>query len=106
FTSGQLPMFPAGAGDGTNLIRNLQGGMSWFLQPYIKNQGIFTCPSDDKQNYWGRSSDWGWNAAPWANNPTSYMFRHCFDCAGTCADMRQGTKDALPSHPADEVVVF
>src|SRR5207302_4830910 len=61
---------------------------------------------DDKQNYWGRSSNWGWNAAPWWGHPSSYMFRHTFDCAGACGDMKNGTKDALPTNPADEIVCF
>jgi prepilin-type N-terminal cleavage/methylation domain-containing protein/prepilin-type processing-associated H-X9-DG protein len=106
FTSGMLPLFPAKAGDGTNLVRMVQGGFPYFLQPYVKNEGIFTCPSDDKQNYWGRSSDWGWNAAPWAGHPTSYMFRHTFDCAGACGNMLNGTKDSQPSHPSDEMITF
>jgi len=72
--------------DGTNIVRMMNGGLQWFLDPYVKNNGIFRCPSDTGENYWGRSST-GW---PWANcaffgRPTSYHFRHVFQCAGGAA---------------------
>src|SRR3982750_4546531 len=46
FASGMLAPNGATAPDGNNLIRMLSGGLSWFCQPYIKNEGIFRCPSD------------------------------------------------------------
>jgi prepilin-type N-terminal cleavage/methylation domain-containing protein/prepilin-type processing-associated H-X9-DG protein len=108
FTSGMLPTQRATAPDGTNLIRNLAGGTSYFLQPYIKNTGIFLCPSDDKDNYWGRSSTgWPWSKEPWAQQPTSYMFRHVFDCgANGATNMQKGTQDAMIGKSGSLIVMF
>jgi prepilin-type N-terminal cleavage/methylation domain-containing protein/prepilin-type processing-associated H-X9-DG protein len=106
--SGMLPTQPATGPDGTNLIRMLSGGMSYFLQPYTKNEQIFRCPSDAGDNYWGRSSTgWPWSNEFWARRPSSYMFRHVFDCAGNGAsNMRTGTNDAQVGRPADLMVIF
>jgi prepilin-type N-terminal cleavage/methylation domain-containing protein len=69
--------------DGTNLVRMIGGGLSWFTQPYIKNEQIFRCPSDTGENFWGRSSTgWAWNSAQWWGKPSSYLYRHIFDCGG------------------------
>lgn len=124
FASGNLPSDVPGSNalpdrrpDGQNLVRMMGGGLSWFLQPYIKNQQIFKCPSDVGDNYWGRNST-GWpysNAAFWGR-PSSYMFRHVFDCGGGEEHNRinampaptywQGTNDAQLGFPAQQVVIF
>jgi len=106
--SGMLPTNPATGPDGTNLIRMLMGGTSYFLQPYIKNRGVFICPSDDLDNYWGRNNTgWGWSNEPWAREPSSYMFRHVFDCAGDGgSNMRKGTPDAKVGRPASLITMF
>lgn len=104
--SGMLPENPATAADGTNIIRMLSGGSSYFLQPYIKNQQIFVCPSDVGENYWGRSSTgWPWSTTSWFGRPTSYHFRHCFD-AGLNGDVRLGTSDAQVINPANSIVFY
>jgi prepilin-type N-terminal cleavage/methylation domain-containing protein/prepilin-type processing-associated H-X9-DG protein len=100
--------------NGQDLIRMLMGGTSYMLNPYIKNEGIFVCPSDDRQNYWGRSSNWGWSTCSWAQHPSSYMFRHCFEVGGgagwgpanSAAALWIGTKDAAIGKPASLVEVF
>jgi prepilin-type N-terminal cleavage/methylation domain-containing protein/prepilin-type processing-associated H-X9-DG protein len=100
--------------DGQDLIRMLMGGTSYMLNPYIKNEQIFVCPSDDRQNYWGRSSTgWPWYPCTWAQKPSSYMFRHCFEVGGGAGwapahDNQNwiGTKDAAIGKPADLVVIF
>jgi prepilin-type N-terminal cleavage/methylation domain-containing protein/prepilin-type processing-associated H-X9-DG protein len=125
FASGNLPAqgdpaWNTRVPDGSNIVRMMGGGLSWFTQPYIKNQQIFTCPSDTGENYWGRSSTgWSWNAAPWWGKPTSYHFRHIFDCGGPDEHNRifanpgpvpptfwKGTPDAMVGHPAQEIVLF
>jgi prepilin-type N-terminal cleavage/methylation domain-containing protein/prepilin-type processing-associated H-X9-DG protein len=110
FTSGMLPEFPYAAPDGQNLVRMVGGGLSFFTQPYIKNQGIFVCPSDDKQNYWGRSSTgWPWSSATWWNRPTSYMFRHVFDCGASSpagSDVLHGVNEAAIGRPASQIIIF
>jgi prepilin-type N-terminal cleavage/methylation domain-containing protein len=106
FASGML--FPNGATapDGNNLIRMLSGGLSWFTQPYIKNEGIFKCPSDDGQNYWNRNTQFA-TQQPWGGKPTSYMYRHVFDCAADGAsNMKKGTPDSMIGNPADTIEVF
>jgi len=103
--------------DGTNIVRMMGGGLSWFCQPYIKNEQIFKCPSDTGENYWGRSSTgWAWNAAPWWGKPSSYQFRHIFDCGGPDEHNRifasptptywQGTPDSMSGKPAQQIVLF
>jgi len=108
FTSGMLPEFPYTAPDGQNLVRMVGGGLQYFLQPYIKNQGIFLCPSDDRQNYWGRSSTgWPWSSATWWNRPTTYMFRHVFDCgASGGANAVQPVTDSMIGNGASQIVIF
>jgi prepilin-type N-terminal cleavage/methylation domain-containing protein len=124
FSSGALPIAndPTGIAhnrkaDGTNLVRMIGGGLSWFTQPYIKNQQIFRCPSDIGENYWGRNSTgWDWNNAEWWGRPSSYMFRHIFDCGGADEHNRimaasppiywAGTSDAQVGFPAQAIVIF
>jgi prepilin-type N-terminal cleavage/methylation domain-containing protein len=128
FASGSLPA----AGDpdwfrrnidGTNLVRMIGGGLSWFAQPYIKNQQIFRCPSDTGENYWGRNSTgWAWNSAEWWGRPSSYLYRHIFDCGGpdehnriaaaapssTAANPIQwaGVPEAMLGYPAQQIQVL
>jgi prepilin-type N-terminal cleavage/methylation domain-containing protein/prepilin-type processing-associated H-X9-DG protein len=108
--SGMLP--PPGAGanaDGQNIIRMLGGGTSYFLQPYIKNQQIFRCPSDTGINYWGRNNtNWPYSTAVYWGRPSSYHFRHNMDAAlnganGSCAI---GLADAALQAPASSIVFF
>ena len=104
--SGMLPDDPALAADGTNIVRMIGGGTHWFLNPYIKNSQVFLCPSDDRQNYWGRSSTgWPWSSARFWNVPSSYHFRHLLD-AGTNGNVRLGTKDSQIQFQADTIVFF
>jgi prepilin-type N-terminal cleavage/methylation domain-containing protein/prepilin-type processing-associated H-X9-DG protein len=123
FASGSLP--PEGddawaAGrrpDGQNLVRLMGGGLNWFTRPYVKNDQLFRCPSDTGENYWGRNSTgWPWNNAVWWGRPTSYMYRHIFDCGGPDEHNRifaspaptywQGTPDAMLGLPAQQIQVF
>jgi prepilin-type N-terminal cleavage/methylation domain-containing protein len=108
FASGMLPTMPATAPDGQNIVRMMGGGTSYFLQPYIKNQQIFICPSDDGANYWGRSSTgWPWSKETWWGHPTSYMFRHVFDCAADGgSNMKKGTRDSQVGNPASVTIMF
>jgi prepilin-type N-terminal cleavage/methylation domain-containing protein len=108
FASGQLPTMPATAADGTNIVRMVGGGTSYFMQPYIKNQQIFICPSDDRQNYWGRSSTgWGWSTQSWWGRPSSYHFRHILDAGGNANQViNAGTPDAGIGFPAGVIVFF
>ena len=106
--------------DGTNIVRMMGGGLSHFAQPYIKNEQIFKCPSDTGENFWGRNSTgWSWNAAPWWGKPTSYHFRHIFDCGGPDEHNRifanpgptpptfwQGTPDSMVNKPAQQIMLF
>jgi len=106
FASGMLSPNGATAPDGNNLIRMLSGGLSWFTQPYIKNEGIFKCPSDDGANYWNRNTQFA-TQQPWGGKPTSYMYRHVFDCAADGgSNMKKGTPDSIIGQPADIVEVF
>ncbi len=106
FASGQLPQFPATAADGQNIVRMLGGGSSYFMQPYIKNQQVFICPSDAGDNYWGRSSvGWPWQSATWWGRPSSYHFRHCFDNAQG-AGINVGTAESSIEFPASSIVFF
>jgi len=121
FASGQLPDHnpngalcdPPGAGargpDGTNIVRMMGGGLSFFCQPYIKNEQIFTCPSDAGENYWGRNSTgWGWSTCSWWGKPTAYHYRHVFDCGGifNVADVHAGSAEPHLGAPANQVVMF
>ncbi len=122
FASGNLPSEgdPNWANrrpDGQNIVRMMGGGLSHFTQPYIKSEGIFKCPSDTGENYWGRNSTgWPWNAAKWWGKPTSYHFRHIFDCGGPDEHNRifaspqptfwQGTPDAMSGSPASQIMIF
>jgi len=99
--------------DGQDLIRMLMGGTSHQLNPYVKNEGVFVCPSDDRQNYWGRSSTgWPWYPCTWAQKPSSYMYRHCIEIGsggwGPAHDNEQwnGCKDASIGKPSEIVVMF
>jgi prepilin-type N-terminal cleavage/methylation domain-containing protein/prepilin-type processing-associated H-X9-DG protein len=99
--------------DGQDLIRNLMGGTSYALNPYVKNEQLFVCPSDDRQNYWGRSSGWGWAGCDWAKKPSSYMYRHCFEMGGGAGwgpahdnENWLGTKDSQIGRPAELIVMF
>ena len=123
FASGSLPVendpgyLTGRRPDGTNIVRMIGGGLSWFTQPYIKNEQIFKCPSDTGQNFWGRNSTgWPWSKAVWWGKPTSYQFRHIFDAGGPDEHNRifaapapiqwAGTPDAMIGHPAQAVVIF
>jgi prepilin-type N-terminal cleavage/methylation domain-containing protein len=126
FSSGALPIAndPVGIAhnrraDGQNLIRMIGGGLSWFTQPYIKNHQIFRCPSDTGENYWGRSTTtWPYSQAEFWGRPSSYMFRHIFDCGGAGEHNRimdpatqppiywAGTADAQVGYPAQAIVLF
>jgi len=106
FASGQLPSHRSTAGDGSNIQRLISGGTIWFLNPYTKNEGIFRCPSDVGDNYWGRSNNFAWVNDVWGKHITSYHFRHVFDCNGACGDMTQGVKDSIVGRPASIIVMF
>jgi prepilin-type N-terminal cleavage/methylation domain-containing protein len=69
--------------DGQNIVRTLGGGTAAVLQPYTRNVGIFRCPSDTGENYWGRNNTtWPWSTCYWWGTRTSYHFRHAFDVGG------------------------
>lgn len=122
FASGSLPpstdpQWASRRPDGTNLVRMMGGGFSWFLQPYIKNEQLFRCPSDVGENYWGRSSTgWPWSNASWWGKPSSYMYRHVFDCGGAAEHDRifaaaepvtwAGTSEAQIGIPAEQIQVL
>ena len=105
--SGFLPQNPATAPDGQNIVRMLGGGTQWFLQPYIKNTGIFRCPSDAGENYWGRNTtSWPYSSAIFWGRPTSYHFRHLFDSAGCNHNVRIGVHEAEMGFPAEQITFF
>jgi prepilin-type N-terminal cleavage/methylation domain-containing protein len=114
YSSAFLPRIPPDTNpvcpDGQNIIRMIAGGSSYFSQPYLKNRQVFLCPSDEGANYWGRTSDWGWNAAPYWGTPTSYHFRHIFDVGGperhACSPVMGGAVDAQLGQPARQIVFF
>jgi len=109
FASGQLPQFPSTTPDGSNLVRMMQGGLWYFLGPQVKSEAVLICPSDDRADYWGRfdQSGWAFSSASWTKHPTSYMFRHVFDCAGNGASpMNVGTNESLVGRPADLTWLF
>jgi len=119
FSSAFLPRVPPDRAeicpDGTNIVRMMAGGTSWFLQPYIKNTQVFRCPSDAGDNYWGRSSNWGWSSAPYWGVPSSYHFRHIFDVGGPqrhgctawgTGPIMGGTVDSQLGQPAQQIVFF
>jgi len=100
--------------DGTNIVRMMNGGLQFFLEPYIKSNGIFKCPSDTGENYWGRSSTgWPWSNCTWFGKPTSYHFRHVFQCAGGAnhnstwsTGQWPGTNLAMLGAPADQIMLY
>lgn len=100
--------------DGTNIVRFMGGGFQYFLEPYVKNNGIFKCPSDTGENYWGRSSTgWPWSNCSWWGKPTSYHFRHIFQCAGPAnhdstfsTGQWPGTPLSMLGRPAEQVMTF
>jgi prepilin-type N-terminal cleavage/methylation domain-containing protein/prepilin-type processing-associated H-X9-DG protein len=102
FSSGDLD--PTSIPDGQNLIRMVQGGLPYLLQPYIKNTQIFRCPSDTGADYWARNQRW-WPAAYWSGVTSSYMFRHVFDINGCNSNTQQGTSDAALGFPAEQVTI-
>jgi len=118
FSSGNLPLDGDGAAssracDGQNLVRMMGGGLSWFTQPYIKNQGIFKCPSDTGENLWGRNTTgWPYSTAVFWGRPTSYMWRHVWDCGGSAGVNSpppvgfSATADAAVGKPADTIWIF
>jgi prepilin-type N-terminal cleavage/methylation domain-containing protein/prepilin-type processing-associated H-X9-DG protein len=113
FSAAFLPRVPPDTGnvpaDGTNIVRMMAGGTAWFLNPYTKNNQIFRCPSDAGDNYWGRNSNWGWSQAPYWGVPSSYHFRHVFDCGGAAragATPMGGAADAELGQPASQVVIY
>lgn len=66
--------------DGQEIVRMMGGGTEYMLRPYIKNSQIFKCPSDNGENYWGRSSTgWPWSNCDWFKTPSSYHFRHVME---------------------------
>jgi prepilin-type N-terminal cleavage/methylation domain-containing protein/prepilin-type processing-associated H-X9-DG protein len=102
--------------DGQNIIRMLGGGSAYFLQPYIKNDQVFRCPSDPGDNYWGRSTTtWPYSRAVFWGRPSSYHFRHIFDVGGpqrhachppgTDTGMG-GTVDSQLGKPAEQIVFY
>jgi prepilin-type N-terminal cleavage/methylation domain-containing protein/prepilin-type processing-associated H-X9-DG protein len=100
--------------DGQDLVRMLQGGTENQLNPYVKNKGLFKCPSDAGDNFWGRNNtNWPWSTCDWAKSPSSYMYRHCFEMGGGVGwapahDNQNwlGTKDSAISKPASLVQLF
>jgi len=116
FASGMLPHVTANgaplnygdAPDGQNIIRMLGGGTIYFLTPYTKNQQMFKCPSDVGDNYWGRSTtSWPYSTAVFWGHPTSYHYRHIFDCANDGgSNMKKGAADALVGYPATVIIMF
>src|SRR5215212_3544078 len=94
--------------DGANLQRMLGGGLSFFLKPYLRNEGILRCPSDAGDNYWGRSTKtFQWSKAPYWGTPTTYMFRHVFD-AGGCegGQIQRATPMAALGQPSQQIFLF
>jgi len=78
--------------DGQDIVRMMGGGLPYLERPYVKNDQVYVCPSDDRQNYWGRSSTgWPWSSCQWFNVPTSYHFRHTMDVGG--GNQWQGAHD-------------
>jgi len=104
-TSGALD--PTSVADGNNLIRFLQGGLNYLLQPYVKNDQLFHCPSDTGANLWNRNGRTAaWSSFPWGNAPpsktSSYMFRHVLDCNGCSGNPQSGgLADAAGGYPAE-----
>jgi prepilin-type N-terminal cleavage/methylation domain-containing protein len=113
FASGVLPSGgtngPISGPDGLNIIRMIGGGLSYFMQPYIKNTGIFRCPSDTGDNLWGRNTTgWPFSRAVFWGAPTSYHFRHAFDCNldGGPTSTRVGMPSVKLQFPAQTIVFF
>lgn len=97
---------PTSAADGANLIRLLQGGLPYLLNPYTKNNQVFRCPSDTGGNAWSRNSR-SWPSFAWNANgyTSSYMFRHVFDINGCAGDTKAGVADASIGFPAESVTI-
>ncbi len=113
FASGMLPQGgtngPVSAPDGQNIIRMLGGGLPYFMEPYTKNRGIFRCPSDAGENYWGRNNTtWSYSNAVFWRNPTTYHFRHALDCGlnGGAGSTRIGVVDAQLQFPSGTITMF
>ena len=68
--------------------RQLQGWPN-LMQPYVKNQQLFWCPSDDNES-----------TNPEAN--VSYFWRHCVDVHGVVAG---GPKDSTFCRPAEQIIL-
>ncbi len=68
--------------------RQLLGWPS-LMTPYVKNQQIFWCPSDENES-----------TAPTAT--VSYFWRHCIDAHGIT---RGGPKDATFCRPSEQIIV-
>ncbi len=100
--------------DGQDIVRMMGGGIVPPLHPYIKNTGVFRCPSDAGENYWGRSSaGWPWSGCSWWSVPTSYHYRHVFDIGGGAnwgpahdQEIWPGTKLAQIGKPASQIVFY
>lgn len=94
--------------DGQNIVRHVGGGTSYFLQPYIKNEQVFRCPSDTGDNYWGRSTTtWPFSTREWWGRPTSYQYRHCFDGAFDGASRpNRGVTDSQVNFPSNTIIMF
>ncbi|HZO88200.1 MAG TPA: DUF1559 domain-containing protein [Chthonomonadaceae bacterium] len=101
--------------DGQDIVRMMGGGTAYLLNPYIKNRQIFRCPSDTGENYWGRSSTgWPWSNCEWFNTPSSYHFRHVFECGGNpgwttahnTGEVWPGTHEAALGQPASQIVFY
>ena len=100
--------------DGTDLIRMIGGGTSFLSQPYIKNKQVFTCPSDDGADYWGRNNPgWPWSGCNWWGDPSSYMYRHTFEVGGGANwgdafnnQVWHGLKEAAIGKPSSLVCLF
>ncbi len=123
FTNNSLPRFnPDGTRcdlhprrpDGFSVVRWMGGGLAWMANPYIKNRGIFLCPSDSGEDYWGRNQNiWPFSSCQWWGVPTSYHFRHVFDVGGGANwqgahdnEFWPGTKLAQIGKPASLIVFY
>lgn len=113
-TAGQVCDTGARRPDGAELVRMTGGGAEFMLRPYIKSRQVFVCPSDNGDNYWGRSSaGWPWANCDWFKTPSSYMFRHVMEIgdgnnwASAHNDgIWPGVPDAGLGRPAQLIVFF
>jgi prepilin-type N-terminal cleavage/methylation domain-containing protein/prepilin-type processing-associated H-X9-DG protein len=120
--SGTLPQGgingPRSNACGSNLQRLMGGGLNYLLRPYVKNDGVFVCPSDTGENLWARNStNLAWSRAEFWGKPTTYMYRHSFDrangkstggdvCTAQFTDTAIGLQDAEVGNPGDIVMLF